>query len=155
MKNPTRVLSNAHGLEVQGSCLCEMYLFLLQRPWTTASLYWWRVWERAELNPFPLARGLLVMKGWGKAGQWGARAEVGAVPKSAPVVKVAVVPGHGASGVWCLLVCSSVALKTLGLSEIVLSALYPFVFEAVSVCDWHFRHKIWYCSCDAAPDLAA
>lgn len=60
---------------------------------------------------------------------------MGAVPKSAPVVKAAVVPGHGASGVRCFLVCSSVALKTLGLSEIVVSALSPFVFEAVSVCD--------------------
>ncbi|KAF2977185.1 hypothetical protein EK904_007971 [Melospiza melodia maxima] len=50
------------------------------------------------------------------------RAEIETVPRSAPVTKAAVVPG-------------SAALKALGLSEIFVSALSPFVFKAVSVCD--------------------
>lgn len=66
----------------------------------------------------------------------------------------AAVPGHGASGVQCFLVCSSVALKALGLSEIFVSALSPFVFEGVSLCDSDvLGTRCDNCSCDAAPKL--
>lgn len=83
-----------------------------------------------------MGRGLLVSKGWGKAGRGEAWAEVETVPRSAPVGIAAAGPGRGASGVRCFRVCSSVALKALlGLSEIFGSALFPLAFEAVSVCD--------------------
>lgn len=107
--------------------------------------------RKSWTEPVPIGKGPSCHERLGQSRAMRSTGRGRSCPQTAPVIKAAVVPGHGASGVWCLLVCSSVALKTLGLSEIVLSALYPFVFEAVSVCDWHFRHKIWYCSCDAAP----